>query len=276
MPEDFKTFQAIKLEREGNGITWLYFNRPEKRNAMNPTMHLEMVEALDLLEFDADTRVLIITGAGESWNAGQDLREYFRALEDRPAEWRRANKASHEWRWRQLNFFPKPTIAMVNGYVFGGGFTPLIACDFAIAADEATFGLSEINWGTFPGGTVSRVLAEALNLRSAMYYIMTGEPMDGKKAAEIGLVTKSVPKAQLREETMKLANTLLQKNPKTLAAAKEVYKHVKGMEFGDAEDYMAAKSDQLRYRDPEKGRERGMQQFLDDKTYRPGLGNYNR
>ena len=81
--------------------------------------------------------------------------------------------------------FPKPTIAMVNGFCFGGAFTPLIACDFAIAAEDATFGLSEINWGIFPGGLVSRVLADAMSYRDAMYYIMTGDPFDGKKAAEL-------------------------------------------------------------------------------------------
>jgi feruloyl-CoA hydratase/lyase len=100
---------------------------------MNPTMHFEMVDVLDELAEDKDTRVLVLTGAGESWRAGQDLTEFFRALDDKPAERRRAGWASQEWRWRRLWTFPKPMIAMVNGYCFGGAFTPLIACDFAIA-----------------------------------------------------------------------------------------------------------------------------------------------
>jgi len=270
-----KKYETVKVERE-DGLTWVILNRPEKRNAMNPTLHLEMVDVLSELEVDPETRVVALTGAGEAWCAGQDLREFFRGLDDKPAERRRVSWASQEWRWRKLYYLPKPTIAMVNGYCFGGAFTPLVACDFAIAADEATLGLSEINWGIFPGGLVTRVLVEAMTYRDAMYYIMTGEPFDGKKAAEMRLVTKSVPKAQLRDETVKLARLLMQKNPQVLAAAKEVYKYCKYMDFTQAEDYMAAKGQALRLSDPEKGRETGMKQFLDDKTYRPGLGHYDR
>ena len=105
---------------------------------------------------------------------------------------------------------------MVNGFCFGGAFTPLIACDFAIAAEDAIFGLSEINWGIFPGGLVSRVLADAMCYRDAMYYIMTGDPFDGKKAAEMKLINYAVPKEKLREETVKLAKKLMEKNPQVL------------------------------------------------------------
>ena len=179
------TYQTVKVEH-GDGITWVILNRPEKRNAMNPTMHYEMVEVLAELEVDDETEVLVLTGAGESWCAGQDLKEYFRDLDDKPVERRRAGWASQEWRWRRLFTFPKPTIAMVNGYCFGGAFTPLIACDFAIAAEDAIFGLSEINWGIFPGGLVSRVLADAMTYRDAMYYILTGDTFDGRQASEHG------------------------------------------------------------------------------------------
>src|SRR5438093_5367790 len=254
---EVKEFKTVKMEKE-DGITWVILNRPEKRNAMNPQLHYDMLDALTEIEVDKDTKVVVITGAGPSWCAGQDLREYFRGTDDNPVERRKASWASQEWRWRRLVYFPKPTIAMVNGFCFGGAFTPLIACDFAIAAEDAAFGLSEINWGIFPGGLVSRVLAEAMTYRDAMYYIMTGEPFDGKKAAEMRLVTKAVPKEQLREETLKLARLLLQKNPQVLRAAKEVFKHCKSMDYAQAEDYMAAKATALRLTDPEGGREQGM------------------
>ena len=270
-----KEFKTVKVEKE-DGITWVILNRPEKRNAMNPQLHYDMLDAITELEDDNATRVMVITGAGASWSAGQDLREYFRALDINPSERRKASWASQEWRWRRLFTFPKPTIAMVNGFCFGGAFTPLIACDFAIAAEDALFGLSEINWGIFPGGLVSRVLADALCYRDAMYYIMTGDPFDGKKAAEMKLVNYAVPKEKLREETIKLANKLKGKNPQVLKAAKEVYKYCRNMDYNQAEDYMAAKGTALRLTDPEKGRETGMKQFLDDKTYRPGFGEYNR
>ncbi len=270
-----KSYATVKIEKE-DGITWVILNRPEKRNAMNAQLHFDMLDAITDLETDSETKVLVLTGAGNSWCAGQDLRGFFRDLDDKPAERRRASWASQEWRWRRLYTFPKPTIAMVNGYCFGGAFTPLIACDFAIASEEAIFGLSEVNWGIFPGGLVSRVLAEAMTYRDAMYYIMTGDSFNGKQAATMRLVTFAVPQEKLRDETVKLARKLMEKNPSVLRTAKEVYKTCLTMDFWQAEDYMAAKGAALRANDPEKGREEGMKQFLDDKTYRPGFGAYKR
>jgi trans-feruloyl-CoA hydratase/vanillin synthase len=270
-----KNYQTVKVEIE-DGIAWTILNRPEKRNAMSPQLHYDMLEALTELETDRESKIVVITGAGESWCAGQDLKEYFRATDNNPVERRKAGWASQEWRWRRLFTFPKPTIAMVNGYCFGGAFTPLIACDFAIAAEDAVFGLSEVNWGIFPGGLVSRVLADAMGYRDSMYYIMTGDPFDGKKAAEMRLVTYAVPRAQLKDETVKLARKLMEKNPQVLRAAKEVYKTCRNMDYWQAEEYMGAKGTALRFTDPEKGRETGMKQFLDEKKYRPGLGAYER
>jgi feruloyl-CoA hydratase/lyase len=270
-----KTYQTVKVERE-EGIAWVTLNRPEKRNAMSPQLHFEMVDVLTELESDTTTNVLVLTGAGEAWCAGQDLREYFRALDDKPAERRRASWATQEWRWRRLFTYPKVTIAMVNGYTFGGAFTQLVACDFAIAAEEATFGLSEVNWGIFPGGLVSRVIADAMTYRDALYYILTGDTFDGKQAAEMKLVNFAVPRAQLRGETVKLARKLLNKNPNTLRAAKEVYKTARTMDYWQAEEYMSSKATALRATDTENGREKGIRQFLDEKRYRPGLGEYIR
>ncbi|OGQ50727.1 MAG: p-hydroxycinnamoyl CoA hydratase/lyase [Deltaproteobacteria bacterium RIFCSPLOWO2_02_FULL_57_26] len=270
-----KSYATVKVEKEG-GISWVILNRPEKRNAMNPQLHYDMLDAITELEVDDEAQVLVLTGAGDSWCAGQDLKEFFRALDNKPAERRRAGWASQEWRWRRLFTFPKPTIAMVNGFCFGGAFTPLIACDFAIAAEDAIFGLSEINWGIFPGGLVSRVLADALSYRDAMYYIMTGDTFDGRKAAEMKLVNYAVPREKLREETVKLAKKLMTKNPQALRAAKEVYKLCRTMDYSQAEDYLAAKGVALRATDPERGREEGIKQFIDEKKYRPGLGAYNR
>ena len=83
---------------------------------------------------------------------------------------------------------------MINGFCFGGAFTQACACDFAIAADDAVFGLSEVNWGILPGGIVSWNVAQTLNFRDGLYYAMTGDTFDGKKAKEMGFVNFSVPK----------------------------------------------------------------------------------
>jgi trans-feruloyl-CoA hydratase/vanillin synthase len=172
--------------------------------------------------------------------------------------------------------FSKPTIAMVNGWCFGGGFTPLVSCDLAIAADEAIFGLSEINWGIIPGGNVTRAVVQTMNHRDSMFYIMTGRTFDGKKAAQMGLVNESVPLAQLREHTRTLALELLGKNPTVLRACKQAVRSVQGMSWETSDDYLFAKGHQARFLDPEGGRSQGMKQFLDEKSFRPGLGGYKR
>jgi trans-feruloyl-CoA hydratase/vanillin synthase len=110
----------------------------------------------------------------------------------------------------------------------------------------------------------------------ALYYIMTGETFTGKDAARMGLVNKSVPLAQLRDCTQQLATTLLSKNPTVLRHAKLAYRHARTMDWEAAEDYLAAKSVEAAATDPESGRTKGMSQFLDDKSYRPGLGTYRR
>jgi len=161
---------------------------------------------------------------------------------------------------------------MVNGWCFGGAFTPLIACDLAVAADEAQLGLSEINWGIIPAGNVTRAVAAVMNQRDCLYYIMTGLPFDGKKAAEMGLVNESVPLAQLRARVTELAQLLLSKNQTVLNAAKLAYKHCRDMAWEQSEEYLIAKAAQTASADPERGRNTGLTQFLDDKTYRPGLG----
>ena len=259
-----------------NRIAWLKFNRPDKPNAMNPPLNRAMLKALEGLEFRDDVGELVLTGEGSSWSAGMDLKEYFRETASQGLKGtRKAQSEAYAW-WRKLRWYQKPTIAMVNGWCFGGGYGPLYACDLAIAAEEATFGLSEINWGILPGGGATKVATNSMSFRDAMYHTLTGENISGKKAAEWKLVNEAVPLAKLKERVTALANILLQKNPAALRACKQAAKRVGDMSWDDAEDYLFAKLDQMRFLDPEQGRERAMRQFLDEKTYRPGLGNYKR
>ncbi len=269
-------WQTVAVE-VAEQIAWVTLNRPEKRNAMNPTMNREMADVLETLELDAAAQVLVLTGAADSWIAGMDLREYFRETDQAPEimQERIRREASH-WQWRLLRTYSKPTIAMVNGWCFGGAFSPLVACDLAIAADEAVFGLSEINWGIPPGNLVSKAVADTMGHRNALHYIMTGETFTGRQAAQMGLVNKSVPRARLKEETVALAKVLLQKNPVALRAAKNSFKRARELTWEQSEDYLYAKVDQAIARDPEKGREKGLKQFLDDKTIKPGLQTYKR
>jgi trans-feruloyl-CoA hydratase/vanillin synthase len=218
-----------------------------------------------------------LTGAGDSFSAGMDLQEYFRDVDAQPEHvQRQVRRDANFWQWRLLRTYAKPTIAMVNGWCFGGAFTPLTACDLAVAADEATFGLSEINWGIPPGSLVSRGLAETIGIRDALLYVMTGRTFDGRKAAEMRLVNFSVPRTELRSTVEALARELLEKNPVVLRAAKLGYKHAQAMSWETAEDYLYAKLEQSQFLDKERGREAGLQQFLDEKSIRPGLESYRR
>ncbi len=258
-----------------NGIAWLKFNRPEKRNAMSPALNRAMMEALDALEFRDDVGVLVLTGEGTSWTAGMDLKEYFRETEkDGLKGVRKSQRESYGW-WRRLRWYQKPTIAMVNGWCFGGGYGPLFACDLAFCADEAKFGLSEINWGILPGGGATKVAVELLPFRKAMYHAMLGEPIDGKTAAEWGLVNESMPLATLQDRVTAVAQALLQKNPVALKATKDAVRRVGVMTYDEAEDYLVRAQEAANSYDNE-GRKEGIRQFIDEKSYKPGLGAYDK
>jgi trans-feruloyl-CoA hydratase/vanillin synthase len=267
---------TVRVEA-ADGIAWVELNRPAKRNAMSPTLNAEMVEVLEALDADDACGVLVLTGAGDAFSAGMDLKEYFREVDDAPEHvQRKVRRDAALWQWRLLRTYSKPTIAMVNGWCFGGAFTPLVACALAVAADEATFGLSEINWGIPPGSVVSKALTETVGSRAGLLYVMTGRTFDGREAAAMGLVNASVPRAQLRAEVESLARELLEKNPVVVRAAKLGYKHCAAMSWDQAEDYLYAKLEQSQFLDAERGREQGLEQFLDEKRIKPGLQAYER
>ncbi|MBM3506770.1 MAG: p-hydroxycinnamoyl CoA hydratase/lyase [Alphaproteobacteria bacterium] len=263
-----KQRKFVKVVRE-NGIAWTYLNRPEKKNAMNPPLHAEMCETLDELEADAETKVVVIAGAGGVFSAGQDLKEFFRALENNPAEGKRVRLMSNHWQWDRLSMFDKPTIAMAEGYCVGGAFSHLLATDFAITAHDTTFSLSEVNWGILPGGMVSKALADTVLPRHAMYYACTGDPFDGKEAARIGLVNLSVPKARLKAEVTKLAEKLMAKSQRTLRATKQAIRMVRSMGIPEAADYMQEKKVAIQVGDADQSYHAGLHGFLDSKTYSP-------
>ncbi len=271
-----KKFSCVKVDQQKDGITWVIFNRPEKRNAMSPTFHAEMVEILDHLESDPDTKLVILTGAGVSFSAGQDLKEFFRETQDREDLKSVAYKNSM-WRSDKLWMYNKPTISMVNGFCIGGAFTQCICTDFSIAANDALFGLSEVNWGILPGGMVSKMVTDLLNQRDAMFYACTGRTFTGKEAAKMGMVNLAVPKKNLRRETLKLARELLEKNPNVLRGTKHAIRATQDMSWRAAADYLAAKGAEIKQRDQARGHDayaEGIRQFIDEKAYRPVFSPY--
>src|SRR6187549_3433273 len=174
--------KTVLVELE-DGIAWVAMNRPDKRNCISPTLASEMLAVLNALEADRRCQVVVLTGTGDSFSAGMDLKEFFRDNDHlSPPERAHIYRTNAAWQWRQFQFYPKPTIAMVNGWCFGGAFTPLVACDLAIASETAVFGLSEINWGIVPGNLVSKALADTVGHRKALELIMTGGTFTGLQA----------------------------------------------------------------------------------------------
>lgn len=252
-----------------NGIAWVSLNRPHKKNAMSPQLHEEMDGTLADLEHDDGVGAVVILGAGGNFSAGQDLKEFFRALENDPVGRKRAQETANRWRWDRLYMYGKPTISMVEGYCAGGAFMQLMATDFALASEDAVFSLSEINWGIIPGGLVAKVVVDAVLYRHALYYACLGEPFDGLEAARVGFVNKAFPKGDLKEETEKLAVKLMAKSPPVLRATKQALRQVRTMTFQQAYDYLAQTGQALRTEDAANSYQTGMRKFVDEKAYRP-------
>ena len=252
-----------------NGVTTITLNRPEKRNAMSPQLHREMYDLLNELRYDKDTRVIVITGAGESFCAGQDLKQYFLEMDSQPDSVRdEVREKSRQWRNEIIRKLPQPVIARINGWVFGGGFTIVTACDIAIAADDVNFGLSEVNFGHFPGGEVTIVLTEQLQPKHGLYYALTGKTLSAKEAERIGLITKAVRRADLDKEVQEVAQCLLEKSPHALKAVKEAWYYTFYSNPEVAYELSGLISDRTKL---EQGGRPGLQQFA-KKEYRPGLG----
>lgn len=259
---------VVNVERR-NGIATVIMNRPEKRNAMSPALHLAMDKALQDLEVDPEVKVVIIRGAGGHFSAGQDLKEMFRNMEDKPGEAKKIDEVANRWRWHRLYNYDKPTISVIEGYCVGGAFMQLLATDFAIASEKAIFALSEINWGILPGALVAKVVADSVLYRHGLYHACLGEAFDAKEAVRIGLINFTVPQENLESEAEKLAGKLMAKSPMVLRAVKHAMRRVRTMDYDQSRDYLEAKEAEIRVSDTEQSYKNGLSQFLDKKSYKP-------
>ena len=240
------TYQTLLLEKSDR-IATIRFNRPEKRNAMNTQLHEDMTDILEDLRYDDEVGVLVIGGAGKAFSAGVDLKEFFTDLKHDRAEYDRVYRLATEWRGRTLRHYPKPTIAMIHGYCFGGAFSIVEGCDLAIAADNTTFGISEINFKHIPGSPVSKSLANLFRPRDALWYAMLGRTFDGKTAQDIGFINLAVPEEQLEAETMQVAAELAAKDPIALRSVKESYRFSLNMPWDESVNMTLAKESEIAY-----------------------------
>jgi len=214
-----QSYETVLLDRRDR-VAVITINRPEKRNALNIQTRAEGAAILDELRADDSVRVVIITGAGDkAFIAGADIAEFA----DRTAISQREIMLERGL-FNAVDTFPKPIIAMVNGYCLGGGCEVALACDIRVASENASFGQPEINLGIIPGGGGTQRLPRLVGEGKAMEMILTGEILDAQTAFNLGLVNHVVPADQLEIKTMEIANRIAEKSPIALRLAKEAIK----------------------------------------------------
>ena len=213
------SFETITLERRGK-VAIITINRPSKLNALNSKVHEEGVAALDELRKDDSVRVLVITGSGEkAFIAGADISEF----EGQTAVTQRKTFQERSL-FNSLDTFPKPVIAMVNGFCLGGGNELAMACDIRMASETARFSQPEINLGVMCGGGGTQRLPRLIGEGRAMEMALTGDMIDAETAHRFGLVNHVFSSDQLEAETIKLAEKIAEKAPIALQLSKEAVK----------------------------------------------------
>ena len=216
MATDYETI----LVETNDKIAFLTINRPDKLNALNSTVHREGVEALDELAKDETVRVVIIRGAGEkSFIAGADISEFA----DATAAEQRSTMLARSL-FTVLESFPKPVIAMINGFCLGGGNELAMACDLRICSDKSRFAQPEINLGIMCGGGGTQRLTRLIGESRAMQLILTGDMIDAPTALQFGLVNTVHSADELEAKTIEFANKIAEKAPIALRYSKEAVK----------------------------------------------------
>jgi crotonobetainyl-CoA hydratase len=209
-------FEHILIQRDG-AILWITINRPAALNSLNPLAHRELSAALDGYAADPALRVAVITGTGErAFCVGSDLKARAeRNADDHPPTG--FGGISHRFD------LAKPVIAAVNGLALGGGVEIVAACDLAIAADHAEFGLPEprVGLAALGGGGLQR-LARDLPLKYAIELVLTGRRFGAEEAKRIGLINDVAPRAELKARVRKLAEQIIEGAPLAVEASKQV------------------------------------------------------
>lgn len=211
---------AILYEKRGR-VAYITINRPEARNAIDLETGRELTEAWQDFRDDENLWIGVLTGAGEkAFSAGADLKSLIPMMTSSARSNETTNDRGFGGITRGFECW-KPMIAAVNGYCLAGGFEMMLACDLRIAVETATFGLTEVRWGIIPGAGGTQRLPRVVPLARAMEIILLGEPISAQDAYQMGLLNKVVPQGELMNEVERWINTLLERGPLALRAAKQ-------------------------------------------------------
>jgi methylglutaconyl-CoA hydratase len=231
-------YTRIAVEQSGRLCT-ITLNRPEKRNAIDDVMIVELRHAFTAAERMDDVRVVILTGAGTAFCAGADL-DYLSKLSSNTFDENKEDSLNIMRLFSQIYTLRKPVIAKVRGPAIAGGCGLVTVCDFTFAAEEtAKFGYSEVRIGFLPA-IVMVFLIKRIGEGKARELVLAGEQINAAEAEEIGLISKSVPERALDEEVERHALAISEKNsPSSMALSKEMFSKLDGLNFVDALEYAA-------------------------------------
>lgn len=225
-------YKTLSLDCDDRGVARLTLNRPEKHNALSATMIAELTEAAGRLGRDPAVRVIVLTGAGDSFCAGGDLgwmQEQMAA--DRAA--RRREALALAMMLKALNELPKPLIGRVHGNAFGGGLGLISVCDVAVAVETAHFALTETRLGLIPA-TIGPYVVARMGEGMARRVFMSGRVFGAEEAVQLGLIRQAVPDGMLDRAVEDEATPYLECAPGAVAEAKALARRL-GSKVGAAE-----------------------------------------
>jgi crotonobetainyl-CoA hydratase len=216
----------VELERREH-IALVTLNRPEARNAISPEVSQAMVALLDEIEADPDLRAIVLTGRGEVFSAGADLKVV--------ASGRAGDIANVRGGFAGIvsRDFPKPIIAAVNGPALAGGFEIVLSCDLVVAADTARFGIPEVQRGLIAAAGGLLRLPKRVPLAIALELAMTGDPIDAERALALGLVNRVAPADRVVDEAFALATRIGDNSPAAVRASRQLVREAAEMSEED-------------------------------------------
>lgn len=256
---------SVLLTRRG-ALAEITLNRPQVHNAFDDALVVALQFALEEAAADDGVRCVVLTGAGKSFSAGADL-NWMRGMVATSEEDNRADSLQLAALMRTLDFFPKPTLARVNGAAYGGGVGLIAACDIAIGVEGAKFSLSEVKLGLVPA-VISPYVIAAIGARHARRLFISGEVFDAAHAARIGLLHEVVPATELDAATDRVLHFLVKGGPLAQREAKRLVQRMTGVTAESIEAIDTQNAELIaRLRVSEEG-QHGLKAFLDKRPPR--------